>query len=54
MTVSSLVAIVYMDSYYARRMIHAYYIWMLLIANIGVYMDCGYGSKTKMGASTLC
>jgi hypothetical protein len=46
-------AIVYIDSYYAVNMIHATYIWVLMLLIVGVFIECKNRSWTKMGASTL-
>jgi hypothetical protein len=42
-----------MGSYYDVNMIHATYVWVLMILIIGDFIECRYGSKTEMGASTL-
>jgi hypothetical protein len=47
------IAIDYLDSYYARSMIHATYIRVLKILSIGVFIECGYGFETGMGGSIL-
>jgi hypothetical protein len=47
------VVTIHMDSYYAKNMIHATLIQVIMIARIDVLIGCGYGSKMRMEASTL-
>jgi hypothetical protein len=47
------IANVYISSCYAINMIHATYIWVLMVLIVGVYIKFENKSNTKMGASTL-
>ena len=42
-----------MSSYYDGSMTHATYFWFLMNTNIGVFLECGNGSKARIGVSTL-
>jgi hypothetical protein len=44
------IAIVYIDSYHAINMIHATYIWVLMLLIVGVFIKCKNGLNTKLGA----
>jgi hypothetical protein len=44
------IAIVYMESYYAGSMIHVTFIWVLMIINMGVFIECKYGFETGIAA----
>jgi hypothetical protein len=35
-------------------MTHVTYIWMLMIMSMGIFIECGYESKTRTGGYTLC
>ena len=48
-----LIAIVYISSYYAKSITNDTYIWMFMILCMGVFIECQYGFKMEMGASTL-
>jgi hypothetical protein len=53
MVISPPIKIVYMGSYYADGMTHATNIWMLLILNMDVFIECGCESEMEMVAFTL-
>jgi hypothetical protein len=42
-----------MGSYYAKNMIHATYVWVLMILNMYVLIECSYGFNMEMDASIL-
>jgi hypothetical protein len=42
-----------MGLYYAINMIHATYIWVLMILIMGVFIEFGYVLEMEMGALTL-
>jgi hypothetical protein len=43
------IAIVYMDSYYATSMIHAMYIWVLIVMSMGVFESLPLEEENKKG-----
>jgi hypothetical protein len=53
MIASTLIAVVYMGSYYVESMIHATFIWVIMIVRMDVFIGCKYGSEIGMVASTL-
>ena len=51
--ICSLIAIVYIDSYYAMNMIHATNIWMFMLLILGIFIECWNRSDFKMDVSNL-
>jgi hypothetical protein len=47
------IAIIYMGSYCSINMIHATYIWVLMIFIVGVFIESENRSETEKDASTL-
>jgi hypothetical protein len=45
--------IVYINSFYAMNMIHASDIWMFMLLNLGVFIECGNRLDIGMGAFAL-
>jgi hypothetical protein len=52
MITSPPIVVVHMGSYYVGNMIHAF-IWVIIIARIGVFIGYGYGFEMGMAASNL-
>jgi hypothetical protein len=53
MIASPPIAVVYMGFYYVESMIHATYIWAIIIARMGVFIGCRYGSEMGIAVSIL-